>query len=343
MNPRKVLFVGQGRSAICYYRCTLPAMFMGADWCGIAGEPPHIGFLTGLVDGQTKFPAMDSYDVVVLQSPRGKGWLKIIRDLQERGVKVIFEIDDYVHAIRKMKDHDFAEGFQRDGLKALELNMRVCDAMICSTDYIARRYREFNPHTYVCRNCLDLGRYALTRPERPTVNIGWAGATGHKEAVRPWLVEVGKTMAEREATAFVSVGYPYADYLKPHFGPRAISIPWTLVDIYPSAMTMFDIALAPAGKGNFFKGKSDLRWLEAGALGVPIIADPVVYPAIEHGVDGFHAETPERCHELLLELIDNPTLRLEVGAAAKEYVLDERDMRVGVKAWEGVLEEVLAA
>lgn len=343
MDPGKVLFVGQGSSAVCYYRACLPAMFMGADWCGLAGTPPKVAFLTGLVKGETRFPAFDAYDVVVLQQPRGTKWLKIIRDLQERGVKVVFEIDDYVHGIRKMADHDFADTFKKADLEALELNMRVCDAIFCSTEYIARRYRAFNRRTFVCENALDLGRYALTRPERPTVNIGWAGATGHTKAVTPWLQEVLRVMYQRDNTAFVSVGFNYADAFIEHVGSRAISIPWTIVDIYPSAMTMFDIALAPAGKGTFFRGKSDLRWLEAGALGIPIIADPVVYPKIEHGVTGFHAETPQQAGELLTELVDDAKLRLEVGDNARSYVRAHRDMRVGVRQWEAALAEVLDA
>ena len=39
-------------------------------------------------------------------------------------------------------------------------------------------------------------------------------------------------------------------------------------DVYPATrMTLMDIALAPAGKSNFFRGKSDLRWLEAERAG----------------------------------------------------------------------------
>jgi hypothetical protein len=99
------------------------------------------------VKGQTILPAFDEYQVVVIQQPRGRDWLRVIRNLQERGVKVIFEVDDYLHGIRKQQDHDFRRHFGREDLRELELNMRVCDGVICSTAYIARRYRKSNPHT----------------------------------------------------------------------------------------------------------------------------------------------------------------------------------------------------
>ena len=40
------------------------------------------------------------------------------------------------------------------------------DGIICSTPWLADRYGSLNPRTYVCRNGIDLKRYALTPPER---------------------------------------------------------------------------------------------------------------------------------------------------------------------------------
>lgn len=338
-DPSRVLFVGLGASAVAWYRCVLPALFMGADWIGVSGEPPKLSFATGLVKGQTVMADFRDYDVIVLQQPRGKGWLRIIRELQEAGKRVYFEVDDYLHGIRKMAEgeHDFREHFDKTALAALELNMRVADGLICSTDFIARRYRQFNPNVQVCENGVDMGRYAMTRPPRPTVNIGWAGATGHNRGVMEWLNGVGAVMERNPHTTFVSIGQNYADFFRDAFPGRAISIPWTMIDTYPSAMTMFDIALAPAGRGNFFRGKSDLRWVEAGALGIATIADPLVYHHISDGIDGFHAATPQQAEELLELLVNDEELRTQVGAAAKTYVADNRDMRVAVGAWREAL------
>ena len=41
---------------------------------------------------------------------------------------------------------------------------RLADGILCSTDYLARRYRAFNPRTWVCRNDIDLNRYGYERP-----------------------------------------------------------------------------------------------------------------------------------------------------------------------------------
>lgn len=330
-----VLFVGLGQSAVGWYRCYMPALFLGADWVGVHGEPPDLRFATGLVQRDSKMPEFDDYGVIVVQQPHGLKWLDWIKERQSNGTKVLYEIDDDLHAIRKMEDHDFSKHFDKKFLAELEMCMRACDGLIASTKHVGLRYGRFvgSENVYVCENGIDTGRYRLTRPPRPTVNIGWAGATAHQRAITPWLESVARVMLQREQTSFITIGQQFADALAPHFPNRCISTPFTLIEQYPSAMTMFDIALGPAGKNNFFKAKSDLRFLEAGALGIPIIADPYVYPYIEHGVTGFHAETPDEAREILMALVDDEELRTSVGRNAKRYVEDNRDMKLACHQW----------
>lgn len=343
-----VLFIGSGASAVCWYRCALPAMFMGADWVGIVGAPPSMQFVTGLVGNSTVAPDINQYKVVVVQQPSGLKWLTAIKELQARGIVVLYEVDDYLHGIRKKRDHDFKDKFGKDYLKQAEMCMRVCDGMIVSTDYIARRYATFNRNIFVCPNGLDVARYDLTIPQRGmigdkrAVDVGWAGATGHSLHVAPWLRALSRIMRDEAHVNFISIGQPLASQFKQVFGyHRAISTPFTLIEQYPSAMTMFDIALAPAGQDSFSRGKSDLRWLEASALGIPVIADPVLYPQIEHGVTGFHATTPGEAEDLMRLLIEDADLRRTVGTAAKDFVRANRSMDVAVRRWCEVLESVV--
>jgi glycosyltransferase involved in cell wall biosynthesis len=341
-----VLFVGIGTSAPCWYRCALPARALGGDWVGVRDEPPQLTFATG----EAKRPLRDagdfaSYDVVVLQQPRGAAWLRTIRELQAAGVTVLFEIDDYAHGVRKAKAHAQADKFDRKLLAAMELNMRACDGIICSTDYIAARYRTFNPSVWVCQNGLDLGRYALTRCERELVTIGWAGGTAHRPALLPWLRELLVVMDERPATRFMSVGVPgYASPFAERYGDaRAIGLAWAPIESYPAAMASFDIALAPAADNAFFRGKSDLRWLEASALGVPIVADPLLYPAIEDGVTGLCATTPAAARAAILALVDDAVLRARIGGAAQAYVREHRSSAAVAPQWAAAFEQARAS
>ncbi|MEY2513098.1 MAG: hypothetical protein QOJ89_456, partial [bacterium] len=115
MTPRtttNALFVGVGTSAPCWYRCALPARALGADWIGVRGDPAGLRVRTGET-GRTLHGVEDftSYDVVVLQQPRGNGWLAAIEILRKAGVTVLFEIDDYVQGVRKASGHGAKTGF----------------------------------------------------------------------------------------------------------------------------------------------------------------------------------------------------------------------------------------
>lgn len=333
--------MGLGKTPIAWYRCVLPAQALGADWVGVRGRPPKFQFVTGLVRKDTRTPDMDDYRVVVVQQPRGRDWLRGIKNLQGRGIKVLAEFDDYLHGIRKQGDHDFAGSFTKEDLREYELCMRVADGLIVSTEYIGRRYRAFNRNVWVCENGIDLGRYTLTVPERESVNIIWVGATGHAKALEAWLPAVMGLMHRHKHVNFLTIGMPWADQLRPVFPGRAVSIPWTALENYPAAMTNGDIVLAPAGTRSWYRGKSQLRFYEAGALGLPMVAHPH-YSEIEHGVTGLVAEDLAQVEEQLELLVGDRSLRLELGANAREYVRAHRDARVTAKAWMEAFQEVAA-
>jgi glycosyltransferase involved in cell wall biosynthesis len=341
---QNVLFVGRGTSGVCWYRCALPAMHLGADWVGITDEPDgSMRLRTGATSRPFSEEALGSYDVVVLQQVRGVAWASRIRALRDAGVTVLYEIDDDLHALRKKDDHDFAETFDRGFLRDMEIAMRATDGVITSTPYLARRLRRFHGRLWVCENGIDLSRYALSPTPHAGVVVGWAGGTGHLRAMTPWLRQLDTIMYERPDVRFVSVGQPFANLLQEHHGAeRCLSVPFHSLETYPAAMTTFDLALAPADGTNFYKAKSDLRWLEASALGIPLIADPVVYPHIEDGVTGLHAATPAQAGAAMRRLIDDAALRARIGEQARAHVTEHRAMAVAARQWRAVLEQATA-
>jgi glycosyltransferase involved in cell wall biosynthesis len=340
----RTLFMSRGNKAPAWYRCALPALALGCDWVCYGDEPPSLQLAWGRTQVDLSVDDLEDYDVLIVQQPSGAGWVKAIRDWQRQGIVVLIDFDDYLRGVRKKRDHDFADRYTRKRLEEYELCLRVADGVICSTEWLAGQYRKLNPATYVCQNGIDLKRYALTLPEREHVGVGWSGATGHAEAARPWLVQVAELMRERADVHFISVGQRFADAFVDEFGARrALSVPFTALDVYPAAMALFDVALAPAGESNFYRGKSDLRWLEASAIGVPTIAHPAVYPEIEHGVTGFHAATPAEMREVLETLVADRELRRRVGAAARAHVSEHRSAQATARQWVEVLRSVASA
>jgi glycosyltransferase involved in cell wall biosynthesis len=83
-----------------------------------------------------------------------------------------------------------------------------------------------------------------------------------------------------------------------------------------------------------------LRFLETGALGIPLVADPFVYDEIEDGATGLLAEWPEEAYFELARLVCDAGLRKELGINARDYVRSNRDIEHALEAWERVFMEV---
>ena len=312
----KTLFLGLGTSVVAYYRCFLPAVALGADYAIWGGE--HAVALRRRLRRPRRRGSRTCSTTTSssLQYGSGKDWLKLDRELQDAGVTVLYEIDDYVHSARKSKTHEMAGAFGADRLRNMEMvharrrRHHLLDRR-SSPAATARSTRAPGSAATASTSSATSGR----KPPRSGVTIGWAGGVGHKASLARWEPALRNVLRARPEARFVSVGHPAAAEFVEEFGPSAPSPTRRAgIEVYPASMTLFDLSIAPSAENNQFRGKSDLRWLEASAIGIPLVAHPDVYPDIEDGVTGVHASTPDEVEAALLRLIDNPDERERIGA-----------------------------
>lgn len=340
LTSSDVLFVGKGREVVPWYRTGMPSFHLGCDWVGVTGEPGNFDLATSLKRGGHSLPKFDDYAIVILQQVRGQKWLREILRIQRLGIKVIYEVDDYLHGVRKVEGHIAKKAYSKKLLPEFEMCMRACDAMIVSTGWLAKKYRVFNKKIFICKNGIEVRRYGqFKRPERRTLNIGWAGGVGHLEAIKRWLPAVQQILDEFEDVRFVSIGLPFAKMVdRPE---QSVALPFTSIENFPAVMTHFDIAIAPAGRSSFYAAKSDLRFLETAAMGIPLVADPFVYNDIKDGVTGLLAEESDEAYAMLCELISSSDdLRGRIGKNAREYVTEHRSIEKAIEQWENVFREI---
>src|SRR5262245_2241634 len=335
MDAADVLFLAHSGGASCYHRCMLPALALGSDWGGLDSPPPQMTLGRGEVRFGERGPDLGSYRIVVLQTPSHEAWLELVPELQASGTKVVFDADYHVHEIAT----------DPGLLEVIEALLALCDGVICATPYIAERYARFNPRTFVCENGIDLRPYALTRPPHDTVNIGWLGTSMQVEEAMPWLVEIAAMMRIRDVTNFVGIGQRFGDAVAAMGAvapERCLAIPGMFPEQVPAAMSLFDIVFDPVGQTPWRLGRSRLRWLEAGAWGIPLVGDPRIYPEIQDGVTGFHAVDPVSMTHAILRLVDDPLLRASVGARAKREVEARYTAEALAPRWAHALEQVAA-
>jgi glycosyltransferase involved in cell wall biosynthesis len=103
---------------------------------------------------------------------------------------------------------------------------------------------------------------------------------------------------------------------------RHCFVPWQ--DL-PGLLTYcrVDINLAPLDTNRpFMHAKSEVKFLEAAAVGIPTIASPAAGFAegVRSGTDCLLASSPGVWERLLTDLIEDPARRTQIGAAARESV-----------------------
>lgn len=333
IHPEEVLFLGMGVSFPAWYRMFMPALTLQCDWAGMTGKPGTFKTRAAHIGGRHVEPDMDKYKIIVVQQPWGTEWLNWILSQKRKGRKILVDMDDDLHSVAKTPEHPNSKIYKKR-LHNIERCMKAADGLIVSTDALAKRYRKFNSNIWVCENGIDFDRYQYSRPERSIPIIGWSGGIGQETVLNKWLFKI-QEITKNGDSKFMSIGLPYARNI-----PGAIEVPFVPIECYPAALANFDVALAPSLRNNFWKAKSQLRYIESSALGIPVVGDRFLYTHIEHGVTGMHADTQEELQESLSILLGNHRLRKDIGENARQYVKENFHIADKCEAWIDVFEEV---
>lgn len=322
-GPKDIYFQGHLQTTVGWYRSMMPALYLGADWNGTSQYNNHL--------------------VVIVQQPTTPEDVDLIKEFQRQGSKVIVETDDFIHGVWLQKSHLNKNAFTDDKLDSFEKAVDIADGFITSTHSLAEMYGFLREDIFVCRNGIDTKRYDLEFPERDVFNIGWAGGTGHKEALDEWLPAIEQVMRENDNVGFIVIGgdNETAKHTKELFPNRVMHLPFGTIENYPSMLTAFDVSLAPSQDTPWYRAKSDLRWLESSAVGIPVIASGPTYQNVEHELLEYVDNDIESIYQSLNFYVNNPHLAKIDGSDAKIHVQENRDITVTVNDWIAALETVV--
>lgn len=127
--------------------------------------------------------------------------------------------------------------------------------------------------------------------------------------------------------------------------------PWTPLSGIQEAFQALDpdVAIAPLVDTPFNRGRSALKWMQFGALGVPMVAQRLepYSTVILDGYDGYLAGDLAEWETRLLALARYPRIRARMGQAARERVERDFDLkfdrRARIAAYRQVLPHYAAA
>ena len=198
--------------------------------------------------------------------------------------------------------------------------MRVAWTVVAGNDYLARHARQAGArHVEIVPSAIDTARYrdlppapAGDSPVGDAMVIGWIGIplnAHYLNIVAPALRAVAGL------TLHVVGGVAPAE-----LEGIAQNLPWT-EDSEVARIAAFDVGIMPLHDTPWERGKCAYKLLQVMAAGKPVIASPVGAnrQVVQHGVNGFLADSPDEWADALRRLAD-PELRRRMGEEARRTV-----------------------
>jgi glycosyltransferase involved in cell wall biosynthesis len=161
----------------------------------------------------------------------------------------------------------------RDAERRIAQGLRHCHRLIVTTEPLVHVYGKFVDDVRIVPNQLDGERWArLTSLRRVGLRprVGWAGAVQHHGDLE-WLEPIVQALKDEVEWVFMGM---CPDNLRPYVAEFHEPVPF---EEYPEKLATLDLdlAIAPLEIHPFNEAKSDLRILEYGALGWPVVATDI--------------------------------------------------------------------
>ena len=257
---------------------------------------------------------------------------------------------------------------------AVEFMLKAADAVTTTNETLAAVIRQHTTKpVYVIPNCLDPRQWK--KAEKAVGKwLGWAGSVSHYPDLQRLLRPLDRLMRKYSDLNVQIMGSSF-DYLFPlkpgahklpvaGYGPEDGMFYADLVhcgERWPGRMR-FDkpvpiqgyhdwittnwqahIGIAPIEANDFNDAKSELKWLEYTALGVPTVASD--FGPYRRAIRDMETGLLGRCdwESPLAHLIDNPSFAQRLVDNATDELHEKFDIRKRAKDWMNVFEEVAAA
>jgi glycosyltransferase involved in cell wall biosynthesis len=199
--------------------------------------------------------------------------------------------------------------------------MRAAAMVVAGNDYLAGFARAAG----ACRvetvpSVVDLRNYPVAstparRHDPASCVVGWVGQRSTASFLEPYA-DLFRRLAQTRNLRFAALGIDACA-----LGLPMDSIPWS-EQTEGAEIARFDIGIMPLPDQPFERGKCGYKIIQYMAAGVPVVASPVGVNRVlvEHGVNGFLADTPEEWEQALTSLASDAQLRHRMGTSGRRKV-----------------------
>ena len=341
VRPGDVLFITNGVGDSARYRTN-----------HVAEELAHCGFQTAITVQDNPFilSYADKFSIFVFHRVLFSGNVAVlIERLKKAGKEIIFDTDDLVYAPEFLRHMDyyrqmnlFEKQLYVNGLGGeivSDVYVKVCTT---TTKFLADKLREKGKQVFVVRNKISKAdvqnaeeilsgqitskKRQITEGAQKVRVVYLSGTPSHNKDFATISPVLAFLMQKYPQMCLVLAGPLDIDDRLATFTNRIERVPFLSRKKYFENIARMDINLAPLEIGNpFCESKSELKWFEAGLVAVPTVAAATenFSAAITDGVDGYVAKTEVEWKEKIEKLIIDHNLRTQIGAKARETVLQK--------------------
>jgi len=202
--------------------------------------------------------------------------------------------------------------------KKIDTVMKASDTVVVGNDYLGSRARAAGSKRVVnIPSVIDLKRYAVAE-KQPSgrFTVGWMGTPSTAIYLKP-IAPALATFCQQADGHVVVIGASKLGLSDLNVEYRD----WS-EDTEAAEIGSFDVGIMPLPEDPWSNGKCGYKLIQYMACGIPVIASPVGInrDIVEHGVNGFLAESASEWISALKALSDSEELRASMGRKARQRV-----------------------
>lgn len=334
MNPAQIQFLS--KTPIAPYGTTVMRCAQPAAYLRERGWTVSIGCIYRRLPSATKA-------IVFHRAARDAHTSAYMDYAKASGLVLLYDIDDFL----------FGPELSGDSEQRHREAMRSCDVVLASTEFLAARVREFHSDVRVIRNGLSKefvervrGIARIGRGRDGMVTLAYlSGSRTHDLDFQIIEEPLVRTLASIPTVRLLVIGkVKFSEQLR-RFGERFEYREFMPYREFQKVFSEIDINLVPLRTTDpFAQGRSELKYIEAGAWGIPTIAGPTAtYQAIiQDGVNGALSGDNE-WYEAIKRMAQDADYRRRLGAEARRDVARRYGPECMADEWDTLLKDILAA
>ena len=268
----------------------------------------------------------EQYDLIWIQKELFP-WLPWIdgRFLKKINKPYVVDFDDAVYHLYDLHRYKLVRTLLG---KKIDNLMRGATTVTVGNKYLAERAaRAGAGRVEILPSVVDTERYQMLKTNNAKFTVGWIGTPITEKNLNEVRSPLGHFTNADDASKIVLVGASQNAL----DGISRRIVQWT-EETEVQSIQSFDVGIMPLFDNPFERGKCGYKIIQCMACGVPVVASPVGVnrEIVNHGEDGFLAETESEWLHYLNILKDDEQMRYRMGQKARAKVENEFSLsRVG--------------